>query len=139
VVLVARPQPTDESFPHRPRPEDEQVVVPGQLLGDAGDEPVQVLQAARLARRLRSTASPVADRRIVTDVSGGAVMGRHIRGQPDDPSPTAPLTDDDGFAGVDPDQRESAGLGAVRRQIGSRRPGHACAQAGASPSTARSA
>ena len=105
MVAVALDEDPPQPVSNGPGPEDLQIVVGWQPFGDPGHEPLQVLEAARLAGVLGAAAATVADARVVTHVARAPTMGRHVGQGMLDQDPVIAAADDDRFAGVDPDER----------------------------------
>jgi hypothetical protein len=62
----------------RSGPDDEQVNVAWQTRSDGIDEPSEMREPVRLAGRLRRTAAPMSDARVVSDMARRPVMCRHV-------------------------------------------------------------
>ena len=118
MVAVTLDEDPPEPVSHGPGAEDLQVVVGRQPLGDPGDEPLQVLQAAGLAGVLRTAAaSAVTDARIVAHVARPPSMGRHVGQGMLDHDPVIAPADDGRLAGVDPDERARSRRGLLDRRL----------------------
>ena len=96
MVAVALDEDPPQPVSNGPGAEDLQVVVGWQPFGDPGDEPLQVLQAARLAGVLRAAAAAVTDARVVTHVARAPTMGRHVGQGMLDHDPVIAPADDHG-------------------------------------------
>ncbi|HEU0235043.1 MAG TPA: hypothetical protein VFR14_01245 [Candidatus Limnocylindrales bacterium] len=79
---IERTEPAGQAAGDRSGPHDEHIVGGRNARRDRLDEPAEVFEALRFASRLWVTAAAVADVRIVTDVTGRAAMGWHIRRDP---------------------------------------------------------
>ena len=124
---------------HGPRTQDEQVVLVRQNVRDGVEELREVLEAMRLTRR-PGRAAAVATARVVPDVSRRPMMRRDVRLDPIHHRCPFDPANDDGFAGIDPDEGELVRARTVRRPSLHGLNPHERAQAGrSSASTARSA
>ena len=138
-MLVALGDLTRQAFVDGPRADDQQLVVRGQSTGDLRDELLQVLESVRLTGRLRAAPAAVPDTGLMTNMSGGPAMSRHLGLHPFQPRPALPEADDDRIPRIDPHQGRRPRLVEVRSVPGTQR-GHERAHAGpASVSAARSA
>ncbi len=137
MVAVTLDEDPPEPVSHGPGAEDLQVVVGRHPFGDPGDEPLQVLQAARLAGVLRAAAAAVTDARIVAHVARAPTMGRHVGQGMLDHDPVIAPADDDRLTGVDPDQRARSRRRLLDRRLFAGPRDHDCAHAG--PESARAA
>jgi len=104
-ILMA--QPADEVLADRPRAQDQDVLVRRKACADGLDESVEVFLAMARVGVLGSAAA-MADHRIVADVAGGPVVGRHLRLDPVHAGLRILPADDDGLVGVDPDEGPAA-------------------------------
>ncbi len=86
------------------RADDDDIRLAIETSRDVSEELAQVLRATRLVGVL-VPATPMSDRRIVTDVPGRAMVGGHIRCDVLDREPVVSRAHDRRFAGIDPHER----------------------------------
>jgi hypothetical protein len=83
--------------------QDEEVVIRRGAVRDVRHESLEVFEAVGFTCGLRSPA-PVADARVIANVPGGVVVGRHVRKEPLDVDDIVGPADDHRFPGIDPHQ-----------------------------------
>ena len=121
----------------RSRPDDEQVFIPRQPRRDGVNEPSEMLEPVRLAGRLRRASATMSNTRGVSNVACRPVVRRHVRPDVIESGRAIDAPDDDGLAGVDPDEGDARGFRGFRPHCLA---DHERAHAGrSSASTARSA
>jgi hypothetical protein len=115
VMGVALGEAAPQLLGNRARAQEEEIVARPQPVRHRLDEPAKMLDAMGLARGLRVPAAALADRRIVPNVPGGAMVGGDVRLDPLEADLVLLETGDERLPRVDPDQARVATRGGGRR------------------------